>query len=95
LFFNVYAPNPYFALVGFAVAGIGLSLVFPFVFSAAGREGTVALAGVATMTYSGTLMGPPMLGAIAHSIGIEAAMGFIGLLAIVIAVVAARTRLLN
>lgn len=95
LFFNIYAPNPYFALAGFAVAGIGLSLVFPFVFSAAGREGTVALAGVATMTYSGTLMGPPMLGAIAHSIGIEAAMGFIGLLAIVIAVVAARTRLLT
>jgi MFS family permease len=95
LFFNVYAPNPYFALAGFAVAGIGLSLVFPFVFSAAGREGPVALAGVATMTYSGTLMGPPMLGAIAHGIGIEAAMGFIGLLAIVIAVVAARTRLLN
>ncbi len=95
LFFNVLAPNPYFALAGFAVAGVGLSLVFPFVFSAAGREGTVALAGVATMTYSGTLMGPPMLGAIAHSIGIEAAMGFIALLAIVIAVVAARTRLLN
>ena len=47
------------------------------------------------MTYSGTLMGPPMLGAIAHSIGIEAAMAFIGLLAIVIAVVAVRTRLLN
>ena len=95
LLFNIYAPNPYFALAGFAVVGSGLSLVFPFVFSAAGRKGTVALAGVATMTYSGTLMGPPMLGAIAHSIGIEAAMGFIGLLAIVIAVVAARTRLLT
>lgn len=95
LLFTVFAPNPYSALAGFAVAGIGLSLVFPFVFSAAGREGTVALAGVATMTYSGTLMGPPMLGAIAHSIGIEAAIGFIGLLAIVIALVAARTRLLT
>lgn len=95
LFFAVYAPNAYAALAGFAVAGIGLSLVFPFVFSAAGREGTVALAGVATMTYSGTLMGPPMLGAIAHGIGIEAAMGFIGVLAMAIAVVARRTRLLN
>ena len=94
LLFTVFAPNPYFALAGFAVAGIGLSLVFPFVFSAAGREGTTALAGVATMTYSGTLLGPPMLGAIAHSIGIEAGIGFIGLLAIVIALVAMRTRLL-
>ena len=95
LFFAVLAPDAYFALVGFAVAGMGLSLVFPFVFSAAGREGTVALAGVATMTYSGTLMGPPLLGTVAQGMGIEAAMGFIGLLAIVIAVVATRTRLLH
>lgn len=95
LFFTVFVPNPFYALAGFAVAGIGLSLIFPFVFSAAGREGSVALAGVATMTYSGMLMGPPMLGAVAHSIGIEAGIGFKGLLGIVIAVVAARTRLLN
>lgn len=74
---------------------MGPSLIFPFVFSAAGRGGTVALAGVATMTYSGTLMGPPMLGSVAHGIGIEAGIGFTRLLGIVIAVVAARTRLLS
>ncbi len=95
IFFAVAAPNPYFALAGFAVAGMGLSLLFPFVFSAAGREGTVALAGVATMTYSGSLMGPPLLGAIAHTVGIEAAMNFVGVLAIVIALVCTRTRLLK
>ena len=95
LIFTACAPNAYWALTGFGIAGIGLSLVFPFVFSAAGREGTVALAGVATMTYSGTLMGPPMLGAIAHGIGIDAAMMFIALLAIAIAGVATRTRLLK
>ena len=94
LLFTVVAPGPHFALAGFAVAGVGLSLVFPFVFSAAGREGTVSLAGVATMTYSGTLMGPPMLGAVVHSIGIEAGIGLIGLLAVGIALVAVRTRLL-
>ncbi len=95
LFIATCAAGPLMALAGFATAGIGLSLVFPFVFSAAGREGTVALAGVATMSYSGSLMGPPLLGAIAHGIGLQAAIGFVGMLAIMIAVVAARTRLLS
>ncbi len=95
LFFAVFAPNQYWALGGFAVAGMGLALVFPFVFSAAGREGTVALAGVATMAYSGSLMGPPLLGAIAHYFGLEAAMGFVGTLALLIALVATRTRLMR
>ncbi len=95
LFFAVFAPNQYAALGGFAIAGMGLSLTFPFVFSAAGREGTVALAGVATMTYSGSLMGPPILGAIAHSLGLEAAMGFVGVLAVAIAAVTTRTKLMK
>jgi hypothetical protein len=50
----------------FAVAGLGLSLLFPFVFSAAGAQGPAALAGVASMAYSGSLMGPPVIGAIAQ-----------------------------
>lgn len=95
LFGAVFAPSPLIALAGFAVAGLGLALVFPFVFSAAGREGTVALAGVATMAYSGSLMGPPLLGAIAHGIGLQAAIGFVGVLALAIALVASRTRLLR
>lgn len=95
LFVAVCAPGAPVALAGFGLAGMGLSLVFPFVFSAAGREGTVALAGVATMSYSGSLMGPPLLGAIAHGVGLQAAIGFVGALAIMIAGVAARTRLLR
>ncbi len=95
LFFAVVAPNQYYALAGFALAGTGLALVFPFVFSAAGREGTVALAGVATMTYSGSLMGPPLLGGIAHTLGLQAAMAFVGVLALLIAVVTSRTALMK
>lgn len=95
LFFAVFAPNHYFALAGFAVTGLGTALVFPFVFSAAGKEGPVALAGVATMAYSGTLMGPPVVGSLAHVMGIQAAMGFIGILSVVIALVASRTAMLK
>ena len=95
MFCAVFAPGPVMALGGFAIAGTGLALVFPFVFSAAGREGTVALAGVATMAYSGSLMGPPLLGAIAHGLGLQAAMAFVGLLALAIALVTLRTQLLK
>lgn len=95
LFFAVMAPNAYFALVGFAIAGLGLALLFPFVFSAAGAQGPIALAGVASMAYSGSLMGPPVIGAVAHYVGMQAAIGYVGGLSVVIALVAARTRLLK
>lgn len=95
LFFAVLAPNAYFALGGFAIAGLGLSLLFPFVFSAAGAHGPVALAGVASMAYSGTLMGPPVIGAIAHHVGMQMAIGYVAGLSLVIALVASRTRLLK
>jgi len=95
LFFAVLAPNAYIALGGFAIAGIGLALVFPFVFSAAGAQGPAALAAVASMAYSGSLMGPPAIGAVAHFIGMQAAIAYVGGLSLVIAMVACRTRLLK
>jgi MFS family permease len=95
LFFAVLSPDAYFALFGFAVAGMGLALVFPFVFSAAGAQGPAALAGVASMAYSGSLMGPPVLGAIAQGLGMQIAIAYIGGLAALIAFVASRTRMLK
>jgi MFS family permease len=95
LFFAVLSPTAFVALFGFAVAGLGLSLVFPFVFSAAGAQGPVALAGVASMAYTGSLMGPPVIGAIAQGVGMQAAIAYIGLLALGIAWVAKRARLLK
>ena len=95
LFFAVLAPNAYIALSGFAIAGVGLALVFPFVFSAAGAQGPAALAAVASMAYSGSLMGPPAIGAVAHFVGMQAAIAYVGGLSLVIAMVACRTRLLK
>lgn len=95
LMFAVLAPSAYFALAGFATAGLGLALLFPFVFSAAGTQGPMALAAVASMAYSGTLMGPPVIGAVAHFAGMQAAIGYLGGLALIIAFVASRTRLLK
>ena len=74
---------------------MGLALLFPFVFSAAGAQGPMALAAVASMAYSGSLIGPPIIGAVAHFVGMQAAIGYLGGLSIIIALVASRTRLLK
>jgi len=95
LCFAALAPSAYFALSGFAIAGLGLALLFPFVFSAAGAQGPVALATVASMAYGGSLIGPLVIGAVAHFVGMQAAIAYLGGLAIAIALVASRTRLLK
>ena len=95
LMFAVLSPNAYFALCGFGVAGVGVALLFPFVFSAAGAQGPAALAAIASMAYSGSLMGPPAIGAVAHFVGMQAAIAYLAGLSLLIALVACRTRLLK
>ena len=91
----VLAPGVALAIAGFALAGAGLATVFPFIFSAAGRHGPTALAGVATMGYSGGLIGPPIIGFIAHNLGMPLAMSFIGTLSVAVAIAACVARALD
>ena len=95
IFGAVLAPNVGLAIAGFAVVGAGLATVFPFVFSAAGRHGPAALAAVATMGYGGGLIGPPIIGFIAHHFGMAAGMLFIGLLIVAVALSAAKAKALE
>jgi fucose permease len=83
------------AIAGFALAGAGVSMVFPFVFSAAGRHGSTALAGVATLGYSGNLIGPPIVGFLAQGWGLQAALGFVGILCVGVALAASRAKWLT
>ena len=95
IYLAVFASSTLMAVSGFSIAGLGLALVFPFVFSAAGQQGAMAIAGVATMTYTGSVIGPPLLGGIAQWLGLQAALGFAGLLTLAIAGIAARVHLLR
>ena len=83
------------AIVGFALSGAGVAVNFPFIFSAAGKHGGTALAGVATFGYSGTLIGPPMIGLIAEVHGLQMGIAFIGLLSLAVAIAASRARALE
>lgn len=68
----------YVALLGFACAGIGFSIIFPTALSAAGRtEGMApgpALAAVSTAGYTGFLVGPPVIGLVAELVGLGGAL---------------------
>ncbi|QIN83593.1 MFS transporter [Rubrobacter tropicus] len=70
--------NPVFALVGFACAGAGFSVVFPLALSAAGQTEDVAtgpaLAAVSTAAYTGFLVGPPTIGFLAELTGLGTAL---------------------
>ena len=72
------AAQPLVALVGFACAGAGFSIVFPTALSAAGRTGDMAtgpaLAAVSTAAYTGFLIGPPFIGFLAELTGLGYAL---------------------
>lgn len=95
LLLAVLTHSPHVALIGFASSGIGLSLAYPFIVSVVGKEGTMALAGVVTMSNLGTLTGPLILGALSDDLGIAFSIGFIGVLSIILGVVASRSALLK
>ena len=60
------------AFVGAVLWGLGIALAFPLAMTAAGEtpgRGPAAIAMVSTIAYSGFLVGPPLIGTIAHSAG--------------------------
>jgi predicted MFS family arabinose efflux permease len=67
------APYPLASALGFGLVGIGLSNVVPIVFGAAARLGSSPAAGVAMAAsagYTGLLLGPVLIGALATVFGL-------------------------
>jgi fucose permease len=65
------------AYVGALLWGLGIAIGFPLAMSAAGEtpgRGPSAIATVATIAYSGFLVGPPLIGTIAHETGLDRAL---------------------
>lgn len=88
--------DPIVALVGFACAGAGFSIVFPLALSAAGRTEGVApgpgLAAVSTAGYTGFLVGPPAIGFAAELFGLAGALFIVVFLSAAIVFLAAAVR---
>ncbi|GAA3501965.1 MFS transporter [Streptomyces prasinosporus] len=66
----VFARHPAIAMTGFALMGLGIAVVVPLCFAAAGRSGSnpsLAIAGVATITYTSGLIAPSAIGMLAQA----------------------------
>ncbi|MEW9518850.1 MFS transporter [Streptomyces tubercidicus] len=66
----VTAPHPAIAMSGFGLMGLGIAVVVPLAFAAAGRSGPApsqAIAGVATITYTSGLIAPSAIGGLAQA----------------------------
>jgi len=61
--------QPAIAIIGFGVVGIGVANIVPLIYNAAGNTPNISpgtgIAGVATIGYLASLIGPPVIGAIA------------------------------
>lgn len=76
----VVADDPAVAIPGFALLGIGIAVIVPLAFAAAGRIGSnpsQAIAGVATVTYTSGLVAPAIIGALAQATSLTVSFGVV------------------
>ena len=95
LMIAVFAPGVVFAGTGMFIAGAGVALTFPMIFSAAGKEGAIALTSVATFGYIGGMVSQPVMGWIVTKFELAGGFTFIALAALTVSILASRARLLR
>ncbi|MEV7992780.1 MFS transporter [Streptomyces sp. NPDC086077] len=79
----VLAHHPAMAMSGFALMGLGIAVVVPLCFAAAGRSGpnpSLAIAGVATITYTSGLVAPSAIGTLAQATSLVVSFTLVTLL---------------
>lgn len=89
LFTVVVAPHWIVVLLGYALLGLGCSNIVPVMFSRVGRQNVMskaaALSCVSTMAYTGSLLGPALVGITSEMMGLSVVFGFIATLLLTIA----------
>ena len=96
LLLSVLFPHLTTATLGFLLVGFGTSSVVPLCYSLAGRSKTmlpgVALATVSTIGFFGFLLGPPVIGFIAHALNLRWSFALIALIGLTTTVAAPMLR---
>lgn len=80
----VFGQHPAVATGGFGLMGLGIAVVVPLCFAAAGRSGpnpSQAIAGVATITYTSGLIAPSLIGGVAQISSLVVSFGVVTVLA--------------
>ena len=84
--------QPVPAVFGFLLVGLGIANAVPILFSAAGSHEPSApsLAAVFTVGYTGFIIGPPLIGALADTIGLPETLGLLCVVALSVTVLGGR-----
>jgi MFS family permease len=89
MYLAVFLPYIIPSAIGFMLVGLGVSTVVPGVYSIAGRtpgiEPSKALTAVSSVSFLGFLIGPPVIGYIAHAVGLKMSFALIGIFGVGIA----------
>lgn len=88
--------HPIAVIIGFAMIGIGVSTIIPIVYTLSGKNTatppSVSLATVSSIGFSGFLIGPPLIGYIAHGIGLRMALMLLIIMGIIIIILSRRVK---
>ena len=84
------APSAWIAFAGFVVVGLGAANLIPLLFTIASRQKKMpvpqAISSVTTLGYLGLLVGPAMMGLIAHATSLYVVFGIVAALMIFVSV---------
>jgi MFS family permease len=90
---TAFAPSAPIALAGVLLAGAGISVAAPSIFSLTGRvaptdQRGVAMSTVTTIAYLGFVLGPPLVGGIAGAFDLRFGLGVVAAIALLLAILA-------
>jgi len=90
----VVFPHPILIVIGFLLVGLGVSCFVPMIFLLASKNAEVpigtAVSSVSLLGYVGFLIGPPMIGYLSETFGLQAAFFSSILVALLVGIVAMR-----
>ena len=99
LYTAVLFPYLVTSTIAFMLVGLGVSSIVPSVYSAAGRHTKVppgiALATVASVSFLGFLMGPPLIGYISQAAGLRYSFAVMGIFGLGVTLMVSKIKLLN
>lgn len=96
LYMAVLLPYTITATLAFMLVGLGVSTIVPSIYSIAGRRPgiapSIALQTVSSVSFLGFMLGPPVIGYIAHATSLRISFAIIGVFGVVIAFLVTRMK---
>lgn len=85
------------AMIGFILIGLGISSVVPMIYSAAAKSRTMsagaAIASVSTISFTGFLVGPPVIGFLAEATNLKISFLFLAVMALCVIIFTTKARI--